>query len=109
MTVATFTTRRTVVVAAAVRDTANALALDLDPVGGAETFTVPLSTDGALPASHYWCSTACDVMAAAKIDAMGKALVALGLDVRVFDGETDPDDALFACGLQRIADRIGGA
>lgn len=35
---------------------ANQAALQFDPTGGSLTFTVPLSTTGELPATHYWCA-----------------------------------------------------
>jgi ABC-type transport system substrate-binding protein len=38
------------------RDEANALAIQLDPAAGPDTFGAPLSADGHFPATHYWCS-----------------------------------------------------
>jgi hypothetical protein len=38
------------------RETANALAIQLDPAAGPDTFSAALSADGHFPATHYWCS-----------------------------------------------------
>jgi hypothetical protein len=48
--------RALVVIEAKDRDAANHAALQLDPLGGAGTFTAGLSPTGDEPATHYWCS-----------------------------------------------------
>jgi len=45
-----------IVIQAADRDRANQDALQWDPEGGAQSFTVGLSPTGEEPATHYWAS-----------------------------------------------------
>lgn len=50
--------RRAIIVIPASRQAeGNLLALQLDPIGGGQTFAVGLSLSGEAPATHYWCST----------------------------------------------------
>lgn len=56
---ATLYTKRFIIVARADLAAAANLAAkqpDTDPDGGDQTFTVPLSASGSLPAQAYWCS-----------------------------------------------------
>jgi ABC-type transport system substrate-binding protein len=48
--------RALMVLTAEERETANALAIQLDPAAGPDTFGAALSADGHFPATHYWCS-----------------------------------------------------
>ena len=50
-----FSHRVLLIVRAADRDRANALAQRFDPLGGELTFSLGLSATGAAPATHYWC------------------------------------------------------
>lgn len=52
--------RHFIVVAAEEQAAANAIAADIDPDDGSQTFSVPLSTDGSTPTTHYGCNTASD-------------------------------------------------
>ena len=46
-----------IIIPAADRDRANALAKDqFDQTGGEKTFSVGLSATGKAPVTHYWCS-----------------------------------------------------
>lgn len=95
-------TRRIFVVLAAVIATANSLALQLDTVGGAQTFTVGLSADGSLPATHYWCSWVVDLSGHPEIEQTLQQAIQNG-QAWEFDGETvSPDDVLSTLGLQRL-------
>lgn len=49
--------RHLIIVAAAEREAANALAATIDPDDGSGTFGVPLSASGLEPVTHYGCST----------------------------------------------------
>lgn len=95
-------TRRIFIVLAAVGATANGLALQLDTVGGAQTFTVGLSADGNSPATHYWCSWVVDLSNHPDIEQTLQQAIQNG-QAWEFDGETtSPDDALATLGLQRL-------
>lgn len=92
-----------------------------DPGGaGDQTFTVPLSASGSLPATAYWCSTAATNAIASAIATRLLARGATAQEVTpivfgqtpasnrfaVFDMDGTgwtPDAVLTACGLQRIA------
>lgn len=90
-----------------------------DPGGaGDQTFTVPLSASGNLPAQAYWCSTAATNAIASAIATRLQARGATAQEVTpvpfgqtpsstrfaVFDMDAGwtPDAVLTACGLQRI-------
>ncbi|MCR4341024.1 MAG: hypothetical protein NUW01_14175 [Gemmatimonadaceae bacterium] len=89
----------------------NQAALQWDPTGGEETFTVPLSADGAEPASYYWCGT---WMTQATWDAIlaqfsavenpsGSARYANTSGSKLYDGATwTPEQVLTDVGLQRV-------
>lgn len=98
----TMPTGRIFIVIAAVVATANSLALQLDEVGGAQTFTVGLSADGNAPATHYWCSWVVDLTGHPEVEQTLQQAIVNG-QAWEFDGETTlPDDALATLGLQRL-------
>jgi hypothetical protein len=79
-------TSTVVIVPAALRDAANAVAKqEFDPVGGEFTFTAALVT---LPATntvtHYWCATPFSATNRAKLDALTNTPPFAGV-TRVFD------------------------
>jgi len=60
-----------VIVPAALRDAANALAkAEFDPVGGEFTFTAALVTLPATNVTHYWCATPFSATNRAKLDTL---------------------------------------
>ncbi|RCS43942.1 hypothetical protein DTL42_18320 [Bremerella cremea] len=62
--------RHIILVAAADREAANAIAASIDPDDGSGTFGIPLSPTAAEPATHYGCSTASEfAMAEAMFEA----------------------------------------
>lgn len=100
-----YTRRAIIVVKAADRDAANQDALAYDPIGGAETFRVGLSSDGSTPVTHYWASTACREAVWQALVAAEAVQAARGAERTrwLFDGLTvTPDDALASLGLQRM-------
>lgn len=101
-----YTRRAVIVVTAADRDQANQDALAYAPEGGDETFRVGLSPSGALPATHYWASTACrEAVWQAFVTAEAVQAARGASRTRwLFDGlTTTPDDVLAALGLARLA------
>ena len=53
-----YTQRLICVVTADLQAGANVHGKTVDPVGGEQAFTVPLSGTGMVPATHYWCDWA---------------------------------------------------
>ena len=74
-----------VVIPASYLNRANKLSLDVDPVGGDKTFTVGLSKDGSMPATHYWCSTSATDEGYTKIQGLLELAKSEGTDVIIED------------------------
>ena len=102
-----FVHRIVIVVPAARQAAANALARQIDPVGGDKTFTVPLSPTGALPATHYWCATSATVEGKGHILSAESAAKVARWTPRVFI-DTDPETVLATMGLKRIQSSVVG-
>lgn len=91
-----------IVIQASLQAAANTRALEVDPVGGGNTFTVGLSSTGNLPATHYWAAGVVTVDEDTKWrGSMGK--VGTGNKVRIYDGNTTtPAQVLATTGLKEI-------
>lgn len=95
-----YTQRLIIVVPLARQATAQALAKQVDPVGGEFMFRVPLSASGNLPATHFWGSWACTAAERASLESR---FTDGQFGVRVFDGNlVTADSVLVTLGLQRI-------
>lgn len=97
-------TRLLIVIAAADQARANTDALAFDPAGGDRTFTVGLSPTGALPATHYWCSSIASEATAAAVAAKLTAEYA-GAICEEWDMDANPgrpEQLLAALGLQTL-------
>jgi hypothetical protein len=84
-------TSTVVIVPAALRDAANALAkAEFDPVGGEFTFTAALMTPPATNVTHYWCATPFSATNRAKLNVLTNtppfAGVTLVLDYNLTNG-----------------------
>jgi hypothetical protein len=84
-------TSTVVIVPAALRDAANALAkAEFDPVGGEFTFTAALMTPPATNVTHYWCATPFSATNRAKLNVLANtppfAGVTLVLDYDLTNG-----------------------
>lgn len=98
-----YTKRNIIVVNAADAAAANTQATLVDILGGANTFTVPLSATGSPPATHYWCNWAMTVAEDADIRARLQPLVNTNR-VRIFDAlTTTPEQVLVTLGLHTFA------
>lgn len=98
--------RMIIVIVAEQQALGNQLALEWDPEGGQNTFTVPLSPTGQEPFTHYWASV---TMPDATFDA-----IATELDPYVAQSQAwyfeqppeNPESVLSQLGLQRIEEVI---
>jgi hypothetical protein len=98
--------RLIIVIKAAIRAQANARAAELDREGGENTFNVPLSISGNLPATHYWCSWQLDDDWDRQLKEKLQQVVTNG-NAWVFNGNNrTPDSILTELGLQRIEPQI---
>jgi hypothetical protein len=78
-------TSTVVIVPAALRDAANAVAkAEFDPVGGEFTFTAALMTPPATNVTHFWCAAPFSATNRAKLDALTNTPPFAGV-TRVFD------------------------
>jgi hypothetical protein len=96
-----------VIVPAALRDAANALAKqEFDPVGGEFTFTAALMTPPATNVTHYWCATPFTATNRAKLNVLTNtppfAGVTLVLDYQLTNGAA-PFEFLATQGLAPYA------
>lgn len=88
-----------IVVSAAKQSDANQAALQWDPEGGLQTWTVGLNASGRIqdPVTHYWASWPCDDTQLAQV-----AAVVDTLGLTMFQNAADPDVAIGTLGLMRI-------
>ena len=100
-----YTHRAILVVPASEQEHANQLALQLDPLGGEYTFTIPLNASGAPgdPPTHFWCAAAMRAETWAQV----QALLPQVAGAQLFEWDVDlepgkPDQVLSQLGLQRI-------
>lgn len=106
-----YTRRIIMIVTAADQETANDIAVNIDPdSGGQFTFSVPLSATGNDPATHYACSTLIKPATLTQVEAVKLQQFPTGV---IYRGEHDLDDeegvtrytfedAIAHAGLQRI-------
>lgn len=97
--------RGLIVVTDGIRDEANEDALAFDPEGGGQTFSVPLSPDGAEPATHYACSVACTDEQRAMIEQLRAGKYPLDVFIWWYDPDAEPNAparVFEGMGLRRI-------
>lgn len=96
------TRRAIIVIPAAKQAAANAKALNVDPVGGAKTFTAGLAQPAnPTVAVAYWCSWALTPAQATALQSRMDELA--DNNIRVFNGnQVTPDDVLAQLGLVRV-------
>lgn len=77
---------------------AEAVAKNADPSTQGETFTVPLSATGEMPATHYWCGWTMTKAQRGRLVAIENAA-----EGQIFDMEEyTTEEVLFQLGLKRI-------
>lgn len=101
-----YTERLIIIIQAADRDTANALALESDP-GAGTTFRVGLSATGNAPTTHYWCNWAMPLDVRQSLIARMNSLINTGR-IKVYDAATTTiAQALADAELQPIKGPLG--